>query len=230
MCTLTYVPNGEGGIITANRDETPLRNAKSLSQYYSQKGEQFRIAREPIHGGTNLAIGNEFTTILLNGAFHSHERRINYSRSRGLIVLDSLESESLKHLEEEELKGVEPFTLVRFGNVIEILRWDENKVHYHIHDNEEPFLVASAQLYSDEVRMKRELWFSDLLRSGASSPLDLWEFHHQGGDGDIQNDLVMNRNGMVCTVSITQIHRQRNSQYIRHHNIPDDVHESLVIH
>ncbi|MEM9051763.1 MAG: hypothetical protein AAGC47_06895, partial [Bacteroidota bacterium] len=83
MCTVSYFPLERGSIVTANRDEAPFRNADGLVPYFNQSEDEFLIAKEPVHGGTNLAIGKEITSVLLNGAFVAHERKLNYRKSRG---------------------------------------------------------------------------------------------------------------------------------------------------
>ena len=54
---------------------------------------------------------------------------------------------------------------------------------------------------------KRESWFHQWVLSNPAPSLDeLLHFHQFSGDGDSHNDLLMNRNGHVYTVSITGLH------------------------
>lgn len=205
MCTVTYLPVGESTIVTANRDEAPSRNSDGLSAHINLMGEEFLIAREPLHGGTNLAIGKLFTTILLNGAFRPHERKKRYRKSRGIIVLESLNLSSFRAIEKPYLEGVEPFTLLRFGKVIEEVRWDESEVYFQEYPIAKPLILASAKLYSAQVLEKRANWYHEFLRSAPRNRQTVWDFHILGGDGDPENDMVMNRNDQVRTVSVTQI-------------------------
>jgi uncharacterized protein with NRDE domain len=215
MCTLTYVPQRLGSIITANRDETPARNSAGLTEHGNQAGQDFLIAKEPLRGGTNLAIGKEMVTVLLNGAFEYHESKISYRKSRGIVVLDSLNLSSLSEFSQNDFEGVEPFTLLRFGRVIEELRWDERSLHLRQREKSKPFLVASAKLYSRAVREKRQQWFDQVLQNHPVDALKLLNFHLEGGDGDLENDMVMNRDGLVRTVSVTQV-VQSKDQFISH--------------
>ncbi len=92
MCTLTYVPLKNEKIITANRDESPSRNASLLSPYFSAGGQAFYIAEEPLRGGTNIALGqNGRHSVLLNGAFEPHNMHQTYGMSRGIVLLKSLD-------------------------------------------------------------------------------------------------------------------------------------------
>lgn len=216
MCTVSYFPNSTGAIVTANRDETPSRNSDGLSLHFNQSGSNFLIAREPLHGGTNLAIGNSFTTVLLNGAFHPHKRKMSYLKSRGAVVLDSLNLTSLEGISKSYLKGIEPFTLLRFGTTVEEVRWDESKVYHRTYDPEKPLLVASAKLYKGKALEKRQMWFAELLRSDSTDSQSLWDFHINGGDGDLENDMVMNRSEMVCTVSVSQVVKSSSKNQVKH--------------
>lgn len=207
MCTLTYIKEyGGGRIITANRDESPLRNASRLSEYQNAKGEKFFIAKEPLKGGTNVAISTgKRMSVLLNGAFEQHEMGGKYVKSRGILLLESLEYENLfEFAEQNSLSGIEPFTLVEFQNLIREVRWDGTKLFKKNVNPNKAQIWASAQLYSREVIRKRELWFKDLLAKNPDKD-DILEFHFKGGDGDTENDLVMNRSNLVRTVSITQL-------------------------
>lgn len=229
MCTVTYLPQSDGSVVTANRDESPFRNADGLSGYSNKIGEEFLIAKEPLQGGTNLAIGKEFTTVLLNGAFFPHERKLNYRKSRGIIVLDSLNFESLNDFEWNHLEGVEPFTLLRFGKIIEEVRWDETKLHYKTYDPNFPLIVASAKLYSPEVLGKRQNWFAQLFKKRTPESDEIWSFHINGGDGDPENDMVMNRRDLVCTVSVSQVITSSNKQEVKHFDLVRNQTEELTL-
>ncbi len=230
MCTLTYVPQKTGAVITANRDESPLRNANGLAPYKTRQGSNYYIAREPVHGGTNMAIGkNGGVAVLLNGAFDSHSHKPPYRLSRGLLLLESLESENLKMFANRfDFSGIEPFTLVFLHQRIEEIRWDGKDIHYAEFNEEQPKLWASAQLYSKAVRAKRQKWFNELLRSENANAEDVLDFHLTGGDGDIENDLVMNRGGLVQTVSVTQFNRQIQApSKLQHFNLVDNLRETF---
>lgn len=224
MCTLTYIPDHNKNIITANRDENPLRNASGLSPITNKKGNEFLITREPVFGGTNLAIDLDgAVTTLLNGAFGPHLPRGNYRMSRGIMVLESLEFEDLFHFSQEfDFKNIEPFTLARFSDIIQEIRWDGKDITALTHDPEIPHIWASAQLYSDVVIQKRKEWFQRFLNTYESpGPDETFDFHRLAGDGDSENDLVMNRGNMVRTVSITQVSREGGIKSIRHMNMLD---------
>ncbi len=208
MCTLSFLPTNQGSIITANRDEHPLRSASVLELYRSKLGRHHYIAKEPQHGGSNIAIADMGAVwVLLNGAFAPYEPKNDYRMSRGLVLLEALEYPMLWQFTQSfNFKGLAPFTLLRFGSEIEELRWDGQTTHSQHFSLLQERIWASAQLYSPQVREKRQRWFEDVVskNGGAEEVLD---FHQHGGDGDEANDMVMNRHNQVQTVSITQVIR-----------------------
>lgn len=225
MCTLTFVPLEGSRVITANRDESASRNAATLSTFKNHFSDSFLIAKEPLHGGTNLAIsmGSKLqVTCLLNGAFYRHPFGEKYRMSRGLMVLESLNFPLIEDFLNFEFDGIEPFTLVRFSDVIEELRWDGQKTHYKTINVNSPHIWSSAQLYDQEIIAERKKWFDQALLSDPLNAKTLADFHHSGGVGDKYNDLVMNRKGMVQTVSISQIEIESNSKVARHWNLIDN--------
>ncbi len=150
MCTVTYVPLAAGSIITANRDESPLRNAGNLTSYQNQSGTEYLIAKEPVHGGTNIAFGRDYrTAVLLNGAFERHQIGGWSGISRGLVVLDSLNYPDLfTFAEAYDFKGIEPFTLIHFSDRIQEIRWNGTLIFKKSFDGKSPKIWASAQLYA----------------------------------------------------------------------------------
>ena len=63
---------------------------------------------------------------------------------------------------------------------------------------------SSATLYDEDVALKRKNWFQQwMLSHPHPSQEDIIHFHQFTGDGDTHNDLMMNRDGKVFTVSVT---------------------------
>lgn len=230
MCTVTFTPTQSGNVIVANRDEDPRRSATGLNRYSTRQGNNFHIAREPRHGGTNMAIGeNGSTYVLLNGAFTPHPFGKTYRMSRGLLMLQSLESDDLQSFSIAfNFQGIEPFTLLRMAAVIEEIRWDGDQLHYLKKDSAQPLIWASAQLYSKAAIENRQLWYKALLLQNPKKE-DLLNFHLKGGDGDPYNDMVMNRNNMVRTVSVTMVARNGDHGVVEHVDLIHDKHERLLL-
>jgi len=229
MCTLTYIPtSGNGKIITANRDESPLRNARRLSVYHTSQKEKYFIAKEPLKGGTNIAISpDKRMSVLLNGAFTPHKMGGNYVKSRGIMLLESLEyGDIFRFAQEESLQGIEPFTLVEFQEAVREIRWDGQNIYEKTVDANQPQIWASAQLYSSEVIRKRQEWFESFI-SKKPNQEDALDFHFHEGDGDTENDLVMNRSGLVRTVSITQLAVTTGNWSVRHFDLVENTEQTL---
>lgn len=225
MCTLSYFPLGSGFIATANRDENPSRHAPTL-QPYSNGAQRFLIAREPVHGGANLAVSsNGQLTALLNGAFEPHNPALYDGRSRGLVLLDALAYTTLDQFQHHNTHEiVEPYTMVRVHHhSLEELRWDGTRFFHIFLDSRQSHIWASAQLYSKEVIASRNRWFHELLQKySAPNELNLEHFHLHAGDGDPANDMVMNRHGMVRTVSVSQLVYRGESLALTHRDLLGD--------
>lgn len=210
MCTVTYIPQAEGGFLfTNNRDEAPSRSSKEMASKKLANGVEIYFPRDSKAGGTWLAVSNDNRLIcVLNGAFERHEHQPPYRLSRGIMALEFFEYDSaIEFFEEYEFEGIEPFTLVVVddGNLIDF-RWDGTEVYMGMRDEASCHIWSSAMLYPLEIKEKREVLFSDWLATKESiSKEDILDFHQNGKVGDPKYDLVMNRGNLVRTVSITSI-------------------------
>lgn len=223
MCTLSFIPLKSGAVVTTNRDESPLRNAHSLTPYTSVLNEAYLIAKEPLYGGTNVAVGKRRITVLLNGAFERYEMKEATGLSRGLAVLKSLNSRDLFSFSNHfKFELIQPFTLVHFDTSIQEIRWDGKRLYREEFGLDKPRLWASAQLYLPEARKNREAWFRTFLKSENITPEAIASFHFNAGNGDPSNDMVMNRKGLVQTVSITQTFKVSAIRKIRHWDLVDN--------
>lgn len=224
MCTLSFIPIKKGTVITTNRDESPKRNSHNLSGYLSALDEKYLIAQEPLRGGTNIAIGERSrTAVLLNGAFGRHDMNKTVGLSRGIVVLKSLNLKDLFAFADSfDFDTIQPFTLVHFGVTIQEMRWDGMKIFKNEFGTDQPKIWSSPQLYLPEVRKQREELFEKFLSNDDISPESIAHFHFTGGVGDTANDFVMNRSGLVQTVSITQISEMNHQKKIAHWDLVEN--------
>lgn len=200
-------------IITSNRDESPGRNtlppAKSILNnipvYFPADGHA---------GGTWFAAAENGTTlVLLNGAGQKHTRTLPYRKSRGLVMLDYyLFNDAKAYSAGYDFDNIEPFTLViadaAAQNLFQ-LRWDGNKTMLEEKDFFAPHIWSSATLYDQETRNLRSRWFDEWLEQNKTYTVEaISYFHHFGGTGDQRNDIVMNRDNRVRTVSITCLEKR----------------------
>jgi Transport and Golgi organisation 2 len=209
MCTVTYVPSTSGYFLTSNRDEKNTR-AKALAPATHIINDVALIfPKDADKGGTWITLKeNGDSLCLLNGAFENFTDTGNYKISRGKIVLQIAASNNLiKAFDNSNLLHTAPFTLVIVckKRLFEC-RWDGIKKHCKQLDNSIAHIWSSATLYDTYQQNKRLVWFEKWQRNNpVPSQKDLFNFHKNTGDGNVEDDLIMNRNNTYFTVSITGI-------------------------
>lgn len=209
MCTVTYIPKGNNEfILTQNRDESPTRSAHNLLKI-NKNGKEVLFPRDSGAGGTWIAVSDSNQLVsILNGAFMKHKHQPPYRKSRGIMVLDFFDFSSAEQFfQNYDFEGMESFTMVIYddGKLFDF-RWDERYKFIEELDVNETNLWASSTLYTKEAKMKRRIWFEEWKKDRTDfSQSEILNFHRNAGDGDSENDLIMNRSNMVRTTSITSI-------------------------
>lgn len=211
MCTVTFFPIENGYILTSSRDEKKHRPTLA-PQSYLINGEALIFPKDEEAGGTWIVTDKKNRTVcLLNGAFESHVKQPHHIKSRGLIVLESFTfSNFSEFIEQVDLANVEPFTLLLIDNNLGLnfieLRWDGTQKYISEIDVTTLKIWSSATLYSQAVREQRERWFQQLLKSkNQLSQQQLLNFHLSKHDNGSINDLVMERDNGLQTISVSQI-------------------------
>lgn len=210
MCTVSFIPIGDRVIITSNRDEKRWRLPARLPKEYPSLSGGMLFPRDGDSGGSWVTLcRNGNAGVLLNGAFTRHERKEPYLKSRGIVFLEVMGGNSpLRQFSGMSLKGIEPFTLILWEqNKLYECRWDETEQKHCLHlAAHRPHIWSSATLYSEEIRRKREKWFTEWLHDlPVPNQRAILQFHQFAGEGDKENDLFMSRHGIVSTVSITSM-------------------------
>lgn len=209
MCVLTYFPYQDNGfILTSNRDEAVSRKPAIPPKKYHIGGQQVFFPKDPKGGGTWIASSGDFTLCLLNGGFEKHVPQPPYKQSRGKVVLDFFTFLDVNNfIQQYDFEGIEPFTLVIIESTTDLtlteLRWNGTRLFCTSLDATLPRIWSSVTLYSPDIISAREQWF-DEFKQQAIVPQKVIDFHHHGGSGDPKNDLKMNRNNTLKTISITQ--------------------------
>lgn len=207
MCTVSFVASNDKIIITSNRDEQVIRPALA-PQKYTINNKELLFPKDPKAGGTWYVVDeNSNVLVLLNGAAEKHAMNPPYRRSRGLIVLDLMGSESPIHSWTDiDLENVEPFTIVLYENEkLYQLRWNGTEKETVSLSISEPHIWSSSTLYPKEVREKRTEWFATYLDSAENvDEKDMLHFHQYTESGNCENGLVINRDDILKTLSITQ--------------------------
>lgn len=209
MCTLTYLPTPTGFILTHNRDE---RMDRPTSKEFQQKqvGAQTLYYPEDLeaHGSWIAFSDKGIAACLLNGGSKTYKRKVPYRKSRGLVVLESFEYDTVHDFYKEyNFTGIEPFTLlIRSPKEFCKITHDEDETVIELLNPNVTHIWSSTTLYTKEVREKRKKWFEAwLAKKPALNPDNIRAFHNSAGDGDTENDLVMSRWGILKTLSITQV-------------------------
>jgi hypothetical protein len=209
MCTVTFLPYKEKVFITSNRDEKHWRSPAIPPDSYDFSTGRIFFPKDGDAGGTWFAVHeNGHVVVLLNGAFRFHLSQPPYRKSRGVIVLELVQTASpFDSFRSVNLENIEPFTLVLWErDQLFECRWDGEKKHTIMLDRSIPHIWSSATLYDEKIAAERKAWFTAWLQGQSSfSQNDLFHFHRFAGRGDPANGLMMNRDGKVFTVSITGV-------------------------
>jgi uncharacterized protein with NRDE domain len=209
MCTVTYIPTQEKYFITSNRDEKNIRKSAVVPAVYEINKRKLIFPKDGDAGGSWIAFHeNGNAAVLLNGAFEKHVPEPPYRISRGQIFLDIISEERpVRQFHQIILSRIEPFTLILLEkeNLYEC-RWDGIEKHYKQLKTHRPYIWSSVTLYDDNIVKKREQWFAAFLNSNPNpTQNDILTFHQFTGDGDTANDLLMEREDIYSTVSITSM-------------------------
>ena len=240
MCTVTYLPfNQREFILTSNRDEDVNRLSALPVQEYKVNNRTVFFPKDQKANGTWIAYDVKgYTLCLLNGANKPHAPQSNYKKSRGLVLLDFYfynEPEDFAKL--YNFSGIEPFTLILAYSCSDTervklyeLKWNEEKIELTSHDSSLPQIWSSVTLYSPETIVERKNWFENWLEKHNTFTSDnILFFHHFGGNGSTDNDLVMNRTSKK-TVSICCISKSITHTDIIYEDIVNKkIHKSKVI-
>jgi hypothetical protein len=223
MCTVSFVNGSEGVIITSNRDEKVIRPSAIAPKNYCQNGKNIMYPKDAKAGGTWFVIDENGTVlVLLNGGKMKHVPELFYRKSRGLIALDIISNESPKDFWDQiNLEDIEPFTLVLYQEkeLYELI-WDGLIKFKTLLDANKNHIWSSVTLYPKEIREKRSKWFFEFLNDKkeilASEMLD---FHRNTEPGDSENGLVINRENVLKTLSITQAVIEKNKCVLRYYDL-----------
>lgn len=226
MCTVSYLPVNNQVLITSNRDEKKARSQALPPATYTHNGVDLVFPKDRDAGGSWIALRNNGTAVvLLNGGFVKHIPAPPYARSRGLVLLDVIASDQPVYaFRQIDLFRIEPFTLVITGNgALTECRWDGVRKHHISLDERRPHIWSSVTLYDDAVIRRRQQWFQQwLLQHTHPTQDDILHFHQFAGEGDPANDLRMNRNELMLTVSVTSIALGNRSATMKYLDLGDN--------
>ncbi len=227
MCTVTFLPLDDTNfILTSNRDETPLRETIS-PKIYQDNDVELLYPKDVFAGGTWIgASAKKRVVCLLNGAFVKHQRKDEYSMSRGMIVKKLLAIEdAIAEIQQFDFNDIEPFTLILidFKNDLKIyeLVWDGANVFFKKLENQ-PKIWSSSTLYTDEMKSERQEWFADWLQENHFFTQEsILKFHQDSTKGSKETAVNMKRT-FVETVSVTSIQKTAENLAMTYLDLPDE--------
>ncbi len=222
MCTVSFVFSNGKAILTHNRDEKVARPSAIEPQKYTVNNKNIYFPKDQKAGGTWYAVAENGTVlVLLNGADEKHQLKPSYKKSRGLIVLDLISSDSpIEEWNTIDLFGIEPFTIVLFQDKkLYQLRWNEVEKSTLNLDINQSHIWSSSTLYPKEIREHRAELFQNFIVSNEVSSEQLFQFHRYAKNDDSENGLIINRNNEMKTLSITQTIIQENKVVLSYHDL-----------
>ena len=222
MCTVSFVFSNGKSILTHNRDEKVARPSAINPQKYTVNNKNIYFPKDQKAGGTWYAVAENGTVlVLLNGADEKHQLKPSYRKSRGLIVLDLISSNSpIEEWNLIDLSDIEPFTIVLFQNKeLSQLRWNEVEKSTLNLDVNQSYIWSSSTLYPKEIREHRAEIFQNFIALNEISAKKLFQFHRYAKEDDQENGLIINRNNEMKTLSITQTIIQENKVVLSYHDL-----------
>ena len=227
MCTVTYVPVKGKFFITSNRDEKSVRNKAVLPQVYNYGEYKLIFPKDANAGGTWIAAHeNGNIIVLLNGGFVKHNYEPPYRKSRGIILLDIINNDKpVNAFNTIDLERIEPFTIIIASyKKLHECRWDGKQKHTKEIDYKVPHIWSSVTLYDSNIIAKREGWFKEWINNNKHFAMhNIVQFHLFTGDGDTNNDLKMNRNNDMLTVSITSVEVTNTKATMYYKDLQDNI-------
>ncbi len=217
MCTVTYMPKTIEGsfILTSNRDEREYRPTLP-PQTYTNGNVRIAYPKDEKAGGSWIAMNDSANiNCLLNGGIVAHQKQEHHTKSRGTVLLDFTASRLSIHdfFAQNNLENVEPFTIVALKHSNGIIQnltefiWDGNDKHFRQLKTNSPYIWSSVTLYNEEHRKIRKEWFELFYNEhrGNITKEKIVDFHSSNHTADNSINVIMQREGGLKTVSITQV-------------------------
>lgn len=233
MCTVTFVPQPEGFILTSNRDEHISRSETKFPVSLRLGGEAVVFPQDPAANGTWIAMSSTRLVCLLNGGFLPHKRELPYRKSRGLMVLDRFKWDRFSSfVSEYNFDNIEPFMLVSVENGVltpelKVLVWDGKNTHLDTLASNQSHIWSSSSLYDNTTKQVRQDYFKAQAPESAAALLN---FHLSRPEGWLpSHQFMMKRANGLETISTTQIRAKHDFREMQYHNHIAQNHQILTI-
>jgi hypothetical protein len=140
MCTVSFVPNGNGFYLGMNRDESRLRTAACPPEIHGTAGDFSIYPSEP-GSGTWIGINASGLCLALINWHQVPRRAVDPVVSRGIVVRELISARTTEDLPgllgDLPLKAMPPFRMISFSlreSLVREFRWDQNRVIAVSHD------------------------------------------------------------------------------------------------
>lgn len=207
MCTVSFVSGKNCVIITSNRDEHIQRKNAAAPAVEIRNNKKIIFPKDAKAGGTWFAAaGNSNVAVLLNGAFVKHTANPPYRKSRGLILLDIIESDNpFLFFKQVGLQQIEPFTVVLYqAGLLYELRWDGTSKYDKLLTVSGNYIWSSATLYTDDIIAERKDKFDKFISNNENITVEMIHNFHNSNQGDEENGFIIDRDTGMKTFSISQ--------------------------
>jgi hypothetical protein len=184
MCTVSWVYEGDGYHLFCNRDERRTRKAALPPRIQHRRGLRFIAPVDGDFGGSWVGVNQlGMSLCLLNGRVSHNSYAKVEQTSRGLLLLELLESHSLSHLQGRigrvELMRYQPFTLLALEPEQPplVVEWTGRECSVQINGEAEMPLTSSSYEPKTVIEYRKRLFKS---LAGASNRVDaelLYTFH-----------------------------------------------------
>jgi hypothetical protein len=208
MCTVSIIPVNDTIVFTFNRDENIKRQTP---EYFVQKRTEHKtiyFAKDTLAGGswfTADEYGN--VAVLFNGALKKHVKKMDYLKSRGLILLEIIANPNpILFFKDYDLEQIEAFSIILFfDSILYRLLWDGSIKTTIMLDKNEKHLFSSATLYGEHIQQRRKEWLSNFAQNSVLTPDTIFQFHLTNHINDKENGFLIQRENGIHTLSISQM-------------------------
>jgi Transport and Golgi organisation 2 len=231
MCTVTYIPQRNGMILTSNRDEHISRGIALYPEFYQFNDKKLAFPKDSKAGGTWFICNEQGDTgVLLNGAFEKHIPKPPYRKSRGWLLPEIFQHQSpLQALMEYNLEGIENFTIILWEKKqLTEIKWDGIKLFIKNHNPLEAHIWSSVTLYSEKMIHERHGWFYNWLQAGhLITQQHILDFHTHTNSNNKEYGLRILRDDEISTSSITSIHLENQKATFYHKDLIQQIESTL---
>lgn len=223
MCTVSFVYANNSFLLTSNRDEKITRPSAIEPKIYQTETKKIIYPKDAKAGGTWFVV-DEFgnAIILLNGGKTKHIAKEKYRLSRGVIVLELMASNAIVSTWKTiDLTDIEPFTLLVLEDKQPFqLQWSgEEKFTDELEINQ-TYIWSSSTLYTPDIQQQRAEWFVQYMNENKEISAEKMKLFHKNTEPkDTKNGLIINRDNLYKTLSVTQAIISGNSVFVNHSDL-----------